>query len=116
MKLEPEVKKEILIMTVGCAVCSALVMAGFLIFGAFDYTVAIGAGVGFSLAVVNFYLMSIGVIRALETGDEVAAKMKMRSSYIARTILMVAVMAAAIILDFVHWLPVILSVLSENNP
>jgi len=97
-------------MALGCAICSVVVVILFAVFGYFDYTVLIGAAVGFLLAVGNFFFMSLGVIKALETGDEVTAKLKMRSSYISRTVVMLAVMAASIAIPYIHWLPVILSV------
>ena len=52
----------------------------------------------------------IGIIMALETGDEKEAKRKMRNSRILRTVIMLAVIALTILFPhYVHWLPVILS-------
>ncbi len=110
MKLEPEVKKEIRLMAVGCAACSLVCVLVFLIIGKFDLSVVIGALVGFALAVGNFILMSLSIVKALETGDENAAKVKMHSSYIRRTIIMLAVMALSIAVDWINWIPVLLSV------
>ncbi|MGN1410854.1 MAG: ATP synthase subunit I [Eubacteriales bacterium] len=110
MKFDPEVKKEIKFMALGCALCSAAVMLVFVIIGKFDLSVLFGALVGYVLAVGNFILMSYGVVKALETGDEASAKLKMRSSYIWRTIVMLAVMALAIAFEAVHWVPVVVSV------
>ena len=110
MKLEREVVREIKKMAVGCAVCSLIVAAVFAVIGKFDYTVLVGAAVGWLLSFGNFFFMTLGVIKALDTGDESAAKLKMHSSYIARTVVMLAVMAVAIIADFIHWVPVVVSV------
>ena len=110
MKLDKEVIRENRKMALGCAVCSVLVAAAFFAVGKCDLTVALGALVGWLLSFGNFFFMSLGVVKALETGDENAAKLKMHSSYIARTVVMLAVMAAAIILDFIHWVPVVVSV------
>lgn len=110
MKFDPEVKKEIKFMALGCALCSAVVMLVFVIIGKFDLSVLFGSLVGYVLAVGNFILMSYGVVKALETGDEASAKLKMRSSYIWRTIVMLAVMALAIAFEAVHWVPVVVSV------
>lgn len=110
MKFDPEVKREIFLMAIGCAVCTAVVAVLFALFGYFDMTVFWGAIVGYLLAFGNFFLMSVGVIYALATGDEASAKLKMRSSYIGRTIVMLAVMAVSIVVDKIHWLPVVLSI------
>ena len=110
MKFEPEVKKNIRMMFIGDLCCSLIAVIGFVIFGKFDYTVAVGAAVGFLLSFFNFLGMACGVEKALENNDEDKAKMKLRSSYITRTVIMAAVMAAAIAFDFIHWLPVVLSV------
>lgn len=110
MRFDKEVIREIKKMALGCAVCSVLCAAVFAVIGKFDLSVLIGAAVGFLLSFGNFFFMSLGVIKALETGDEAAAKLKMHSSYIARTVVMLAVMALSIIVDFIHWVPVLVSV------
>ena len=110
MKLDREVVHEIKKMAVGCAVCSAIVAAIFAVIGKFDHTVLIGAVVGWLLSFGNFFFMSLGVIKALATGDESTAKLKMHTSYIARTVVMLAVMAVSIIVSFIHWVPVVVSV------
>ncbi len=110
MKLDPEIKKDVGFMAVGCGVCSVIVAAVFAVIGKFDMSVLIGTVVGYILAFGNFVSMTYGVIKALETGDENAAKLKMKSSYTVRTIIMLAVMGASIVLDFIHWVPVIVSV------
>lgn len=110
MKLDKEVIHENKKMTLGCLICTGLVMVGFLVAKQFDYTVALGGLVGWLLAIGNFFFMSIGVVKALETGDESSAKLKMRSSYIGRTVVMIAVMAVSLVVDWMHWLPVVASV------
>lgn len=110
MKLDPEIKKDVGFMAVGCGVCSVIVAAVFAVIGKFDMSVLIGTVVGYVLSFGNFVSMTYGVIKALETGDEDTAKLKMKSSYTVRTIIMLAVMGASIVLDFIHWVPVIVSV------
>ena len=100
MKFDKEVIRENKKMALGCAVCSAVVVIVFAVFEKFDYTVLLGALVGWLLSFGNFFFMSVGVIRALSTGDENAAKIKMHTSYIVRTVVMLAVMAVAIIVDW----------------
>lgn len=110
MKFDPEVKKENIKMALGCFVCSAVVAAVFAVIGKFDLAVLIGALIGWVASYGNFYLMSVGVIKALETGDEVTAKLKMRSSYILRTVALIAIIGASVYFDFINWIPVVLSV------
>ncbi len=110
MKLDPEVLEENRKMAVGILCCSLLMAVGFVIARRFDLSVLLGLIVGFLLAAGNFFFMSVGITRALATGDEAAAKAKMRSSYIVRTIVMLAVMALSLAVDHIHWLPVLASV------
>ena len=110
ISLAPEVKREIRRMALGCGICTAAVILGFLAFGRLDVSVLIGSGIGWVLAVGNFYFMSVGITKALETGDESAAKLKMHTSYIGRTVVMLAVIALSILVDGIHWLPVVASV------
>ena len=110
MKLDPEVIRENRNMALGCACCSLAMAVGFLIARRFDLSALLGILAGFLLSVGNFFFMSVGITKALDTGDEAAAKAKMRSSYIARTIVMLAVMALSLAVDWIHWLPVLASV------
>ena len=52
----------------------------------------------------------MSVLRVAAPAAAAAAKLKMHSSYIARTVVMLAVMALSIIVDFIHWVPVLVSV------
>lgn len=61
-----------------------------------------GTLVGYVLSFGNFVLMSVGVLKALETGDEVMAKLKMRRSYVFRTVVMLAVIGVSIAVEFVN--------------
>jgi len=54
--------------------------------------------------------MCVGITNALALGDENAAKMRMRSSYMARTAVMVAVIAASLLIDWINPIPVLVSV------
>ncbi len=110
MKLEPEVRKTIKLMLIGCAVCAVLVFAGFCIFDRFSLPTLFGSVVGYLLAVGNFYFMSVGMTIALDTGEELAAKKKLRVSYILRTVVILGVLAGAIVLSMktgiINWIPV----------
>lgn len=110
MKLDKEVWREINKIALGSLVCTALVLAVFWIIGELDLAVLIGAAIGLVYSVGNFFFMSVGVASALATGDENAAKMKLRSSYMTRTVIMLAVVAASLLLDFINPIPVLISV------
>ena len=110
MKFDPEVKKDIGFMAAGCGVCSAVVALVFAVIGRFSLPVLWGTLVGYVLSFGNFVLMSVGILKALETGDEVTAKLKMRRSYVFRTVVMLAVMGVSIAVEFVNWIPVVASV------
>ena len=110
MKLDPEVVRENRNMAIGCLVCSLLMTLGFLIAGRLDLSVVLGVVIGFALAFGNFFFMSIGITKALETGDEAAAKRTMRVSYLIRTVVMLGVIALSLLTDRIHWLPVTASV------
>ncbi len=110
MKFDAEIKKDIGFMAVGCAVCSVIVVLVLALAGMFDVPVLLGAVVGYVLSFGNFMLMSIGIIKALETGDEVSAKLRMKRSYVLRTIIMLVVMGVSIAVEFLNWIPVVASV------
>ena len=110
MKFDAEVKREIIKIAAGCAVCTAITMVVYLAVGRFDYTVAVGGALGLAVSLGNFVLMCIGVIRALETGDEATAKLKLRSSYIARTLVQAGLIAYAFSTGAICPIPVAVAV------
>lgn len=110
MKLEREVKQNIYKITIGSALCSLAVMLVFFVLGRLDSAVIIGTAIGFLYAAGNFFFMCVGITNALALGDETAAKARMRSSYMARTAVMVAIIAASLLLDWINPIPVLISV------
>lgn len=110
MKFDAEVKREIMKISAGCAVCTAITMGVYLAVGRFDYTVAVGGVLGLAVSLGNFVLMCIGVIRALETGNEATAKLKLRSSYIARTFMQAGLIAYAFSTGAICPIPVVVAV------
>ncbi len=110
MRLDPVVKKENLYMMAGCAVCTAVVQLAFVALGRYDSTVLFGGLWGFFITVLNFFIMSVLLQRAMATGDEQQAKMKLQASYTVRMLLLVALMVVGVVLPFMHWVPVLVSV------
>ena len=115
MRFDKEIRQNLIFMAVGCGVCSVLAVLGALLIGELTLPVLLGCAVGWILSFGNFFFMTVGIIMALETGDEKEAKRKMRNSRILRTVIMLAVIALTIIFPhYVHWLPVILSTFSPR--
>ena len=61
MKVQPAVQAETKKMALGVGVLTVLMIAVFLIIRQFDYTVLLGAILGFAAAVGNFFLMALTV-------------------------------------------------------
>jgi len=110
MKLDPVVKKENLYMLLGSAVCTIIVQLVFWTVGRYDMTVLWGGLWGFFITSLNFFIMSIALQKAMATGDEQQAKMKLQASYTGRMLLLVALMVVGIVVPFMHWAPVLISV------
>lgn len=126
MKMEPAVKIETLRMTVGVTILTALMLAVFLIIGMFDMTVLWGGLLGAAFAVLNFFLMALGVQKAAELmngvqlppeeepaeGEEAAekplspqaikAKQKMQLSYTGRMLMTVVFAIVALLVPGIH--------------
>lgn len=89
MNLQPEVKKELLRIAGGTAICTA---AMWVLFAAlhvaglapFDYTVILGGIVGSAVAVGNFYGICVMVQRVLDEPDEGRRKVQLKLSYNVR--------------------------------
>lgn len=111
MKLDPEVRSELLKMARDCLILSLVMALGFLILGKLNAAAVYGLLIGYALAVGNFFFLSLGVTRALDTGDETAAKRVMLVSRTTRTAVMLAVMGVCIWIwtrsERIHWLPVV---------
>ncbi len=109
-KLDPVVKKELCFMACAAAVCTALVQGGFVLFARWDYTVAVGGAIGYVLTVLNFFLMSFGVQKAVSDPDPQHAQLVMKASYTWRTVMLLAVMIVSFVVKQIHWLPVVAAV------
>jgi len=97
-------------MMLGSAVCTGIVQLVFLVVGMWDNTVLFGGLWGFFITVLNFFIMSVALQKAMATGDEQQAKMKLQASYTGRMLLLVALMIVGIVVPFMHWAPVLISV------
>ncbi len=61
MKIDPAVREQTVRVAAGTAILTVLMIAFFLILGKFDYTVLLGALLGCTTAVGNFFLMALTV-------------------------------------------------------
>ena len=95
---------------VGTAILCAALLLVFLAIGKMSGLVALGALIGYALAVGNFFIMAMDVQRltdSLDPNDENAArtaKAKMRLSYNRRMLAMVLILGAAIYFLNVNWI------------
>ena len=111
VKLDPEVRGELFKMARDCLILSLVMALGFLVFGKLNLAAVWGLLIGYALAVGNFFFLSVGVTRALDTGDEAAAKRVMLASRTARTVVLLGVMGVCVWIwtqsERIHWLPVV---------
>lgn len=110
MKLDPIVKKETGYMALGCLVGTVITAVVFLALGKFDLSVLLGCLVGYVMAVGNFFWMSCALSLALEEEDEVATQLKMKRSYVFRSVILLGIMGASIVFDGIHWVPVVAAI------
>ena len=98
-KVNGTVIKETKYIAAFCVILSILMQAVFLIvLRRVDYTVILGNLLGLTVAVGNFFLMGIGVQKAVEK-DEKGAKSVLRFSQTARFFAIFAISAVGILLD-----------------
>ena len=109
MKLDPVVRRETVFMACATLICTVLLQAGFFILGKWDLSVLLGGIVGWVMTAGNFFLMSVNVQKAVECDDEAQARLRMRASYTWRMSAMLGILILAFILDFVHWIPVMVA-------
>ncbi len=97
MKIDNTVKKESLFIASMAAVLSLLMQSVFLIVGFWDYTVLLGNLLGYFTAVLNFFLMGIGVQKAVQK-DEKEAKNIIKLSQIYRNLMILVIAIIGIVL------------------
>ena len=68
-----------------------------------DYTVFLGGIGGGAIAVLNFFLMGLAVQKAASASDEGTARMKLKSSYSQRFMMMILWVIVAIVAPCFHF-------------
>ena len=110
------VKRETGYVLIGSVILCAVMLIVFLIIGQMDVKVLLGALCGYVLGCGNFFLMAMNCQKVAENynpenKEEVnRAQIKLRSSYLTRTLLMLAVLIVIIKTDYVNWITAIIPV------
>lgn len=95
-KIDAAILRETLFIALAELAFSVLMELIFVIFGAWDYTVPLGNLLGAGVAVLNFFLMGLGVQSAVAL-DEKGARDKMRLSMRLRWVMIAAAVALGVI-------------------
>ncbi len=112
--LDADLKREIIRMCIGVSVMSAIMIAGFAIFGRFDLPVLYGAILGTAVTILNYFLLALSVSHVVNKKDEKTAKLFMNTSYLFRIIFIAAAVAVAINFPFFNYIAVILPFVFER--
>lgn len=106
-KIDKTVQKETGYIALWVLIFSALMQATFLVIGKWDLTVLFGNLLGGALAILNFFLMGIGVQKAVRK-EEKEARDLMKLSQTLRSFLVLVVVIVGIVLHCFHTVAVIL--------
>ncbi len=106
-KIDKTVQKETGYIALWVLIFSALMQAVFLVIGKWDLTVLFGNLLGGALAILNFFLMGIGVQKAVRK-EEKEARDLMKLSQTLRSFLVLVVVIVGIVLHCFHTVAVIL--------
>ena len=106
-KIDPVVKKETKYISLWVGILSVLMQAVFLVLGKWDVTVLLGNLLGGAAAIANFFLMGLGVQKAVQK-EEKDAKATLRLSQSYRFLLLILVAVFGIVLEVFHSVAVIL--------
>ena len=107
MKLQPAGRQETIHIAAGCAVECAAMLAVFAALGRLDHTVALGAGLGWCLAVANFLLLGLSVQKAAGESES-RAKAIMQTSYTMRNLMCALGVIVGFVAPCFHWVAVVL--------
>ena len=108
-KAAPAVRRETKRVAVITAVCTLIMWAVFAIGHLaapgtvpFDYRVILGGIGGALVAVLNFFMMGMGIQKATNETDEAGARMVIRASYSRRMVMQVIWLVLALVLPFIQ--------------
>lgn len=101
-KIETAILRETGYVAASTTVLSALMVAVFLVIGAWDLTVLFGALYGIFVAVLNFFLMGLGVQRAVNQQDPKEARNVIRTSHSLRLLLLMLLAVGGVLIPWFH--------------
>ena len=88
---------ETLVIAIGEAVCTGVMLGVFALLGRFDRTVLIGGAVGALLTTANFFFMAVGAMMAADKATEQNAnggKATIKTSYLVRMVVLAVLLFA----------------------
>ncbi len=109
-KVDKAVKAETIYIAVWVLILSALMQAVFLLIGRWDYTVLCGNLLGGGAAVLNFFLMGLGVQKAV-TQDEQTARSTIKLSQTGRLMMMLGFAVIGLVVPVFHPIAVLVPML-----
>lgn len=108
-KVDAVVLKETKYIALVVLILSALMEAVFLIIGKWNYTVLLGNLLGGGVGILNFFLMGLGLQKALDKGDAKDARVTANFSHTMRNFMIIVVLAAGVLLNCFNTVAVIVS-------
>ena len=108
--IDPTIKKETAYIACATLILSALMEAVFLIIGMWDLPVLFGNLLGAGVGILNFFLMGLGLQKALGK-DEKDARSTVAFSHTMRFFLMAVVLVLAAVLDCFNLLTAVVSLI-----
>lgn len=117
MRPNESVKKETGYVLIGSGILCAVMLIVFLVIGQMDIKVLLGALCGYVLGCGNFFLMAMNCQKVAENYDpenkeEInRAQIKLRSSYLSRTLILLALLIVIIKTEWVNWITAIIPVM-----
>ena len=108
-KIDPVVLKETKYILFWSLVLSALMQAVFLVIGKWNYTVLLGNVLSLFVSVLNFFLMGVGIQKALDK-DEKDAKNFLKLSRSYRFLLLIAGVTIGVICSCFNTVSVIIPI------
>lgn len=119
MAVQSAVLKETRNIAIGAVICAVVLIAVAVIIGQFDYTVALGTVLGGTGAVLCFFQLGMTVQKILSTDlpeDEKLkyGKMKIRTSYMMRLVIMAAFFLTSVYVDVFNWVATAVMLLSPR--
>ena len=106
-KFDPAVRAQLLYVAAATLILSVLLQAVFLVIGYWDYTVLLGNLYGMAVAILNFFLLALTVMRAVEKEEKQAGQM-LRASQAGRLFLQFVLALVGALVPVFHTVAVLI--------